>query len=192
MSTSQVLKNSRAHQVQVREGSKNAQSKAVKAKTVAPPDPVPAPSKVKVKIATAKPAPAKVAAAKLAPVKSTAPVKVAKSTKVVKTAQLSPSPSTKAPKSAKALADAALVAAPVPSLIAKKRPAKAKAVVQEKPPAADSSSKPTVTVPTPVVRAAPPEHELWESDSPVMQRISLLRARNAQLSEQVQRLKKPA
>jgi hypothetical protein len=188
MSTSQVLKNSRAHQVQVREGSKNAQSKAVKAKTVAPPDPVPAQSKVK--IATTKLAPAKVAASKSAPVKSSAPVKVTKSTKVVKTAQLSPS--TKAPKSAKALPAAALVAAPVPSLIAKKRPAKAKAVVQEKPTAADSSSKPTVTVPTPVVRAAPPEHELWESDSPVMQRISLLRARNAQLSEQVQRLKKPA
>jgi hypothetical protein len=33
---------------------------------------------------------------------------------------------------------------------------------------------------------------LWESDSPVMRRISLLRSRNAQLSEQVQRLKKPA
>ena len=48
-----------------------------------------------------------------------------------------------------------------------------------------------VTSPASVARVPIPEPELWEQDSPVMRRISLLRTRNAQLSEQVHRLKKP-
>jgi hypothetical protein len=64
--------------------------------------------------------------------------------------------------------------------------------VQETPAAVDTSDVPMVTSPASVARAPIPEPELWEKDSPVMRRISLLRTRNAQLSEQVHRLKKPA
>ena len=63
--------------------------------------------------------------------------------------------------------------------------------VQETPVAVDTSDVPMVTSPASVARVPIPEPELWEQDSPVMRRISLLRTRNAQLSEQVHRLKKP-
>jgi hypothetical protein len=180
MSTSKVLKNSAPHQVKMREGSKDAQRKPMKApveKTQ-----LEAPSQRKVKVLAE-------------PVKAAKPVKVTPAAKAVKA--LKPVKPTVKPVKAPAPAAAAVpvpVAVVVPASIAKKPRAKAKALpqVQEKPTPVDSSPKPTVTAPPPVTRAPVPEHELWEADSPVMRRISLLRTRNAQLSEQVQRLKKPA
>lgn len=73
----------------------------------------------------------------------------------------------------------------------KRASAAAKPQVQETPVAVDTSDVPMVTSPASVARVPIPEPELWEQDSPVMRRISLLRTRNAQLSEQVHRLKKP-
>lgn len=176
MSTSKVLKNSAPHQVKMREGSKDAQRKPMKApveKTQ-----LEAPSQRKVKVLAE-------------PVKAAKPVKVTPAAKAVKA--LKPVKPTVKPVKAPAAVPAP-VAVVVPASIAKKPRAKAKALpqVQEKPTPVDSSPKPTVTAPPPVTRAPVPEHELWEADSPVMRRISLLRTRNAQLSEQVQRLKKPA
>ena len=153
MSTSKVLKSSKPHQVQMREGSKDAQRKPVKAKTESAPVPKTAERRIKLE-------PAK-------PVKASKPVKVAKA--------VVPPP-------------APVV---VPASIAKKTRPKAKLKTQETPKPADSSPKPTVTAPPAALRAPVPEQELWENDSAVMRRISQLRARNTQLSEQVQRLKKP-
>ena len=174
MSTGKVLKNSAPHQVKMREGSKDAQRKPVKAP--AEKNQMEVPSQRKVKVLAE-------------PVKVAKPVKVIPTTKAVK-AQKAVKPTAK-PVKAPVPAPVAVV---VPASIAKKPRAKVKAPpqVQEKPTPVDSSPKPTVTAPPPVARAAVPEHELWETDSPVMRRISLLRTRNAQLSEQVQRLKKPA
>lgn len=169
MSASKVLKNSKPHQVKMSEGSKDAQRKPLKAKTEpAPPVKESVQRKVKVKV-------------QAEPVKPAKPVKAAPIAKAVKT--IKPVKSVKAPEP---------IAVVVPASIARKPRAKARPQVQESPASVDSSSKPTVTVPPPVTRAPVPEQELWESDSPVMRRISLLRTRNAQLSEQVQRLKKPA
>lgn len=166
MSTGKVLKNSQPHQVKMREGSRDAQRKAVKAPLEKPAPEEPNQRKVKVLAE---------------PVKTSKPAKAAPTVKAVKAA--------KPVKSVKAAVPIAVV---VPASIAKKPPTKARPKVQETPTPVDSSSKPTVTAPEPVTRAVLPEHELWEDDSPVMRRISLLRTRNAQLSEQVQRLKKPA
>lgn len=154
MSTSKVLKNAKPHQVQMREGSRDAQRKPVKAKT----EPAPVEKVVERKL-------------KVEPPKVSKPVKPVKTVKPV----LPPPP-----------------VVTVPASIAKKPRTKTKPKVQESPATVDSSPKPTVTAPVPVPRAPLPEPELWESDSPVMRRIQLLRTRNAQLSEQVQRLKKPA
>jgi hypothetical protein len=79
----------------------------------------------------------------------------------------------------------------VPQSIAARKPrAKAKLADQVLPPVVDS---PVVTrkPAAPQVTAQPPldEKDLWEKDSPVMRRMNLLRARNAQISEQIQRLK---
>ena len=166
MSTSKILKSSTPYPVKMREGSKDAQRKPVKV----PVEKVQleAPSQRKVKVLPE-------------PVKAVKPVKITAPAKAVK-----------APKPLKPIKAPASVAAVVPASIAKKPRTKAKPKVQEKPAPVDSSPKPTVTAPEPVTRAPAPEHELWEADSPVMRRISLLRTRNAQLSEQVQRLKKPA
>lgn len=137
---SKILKNAKPHEVRMREGSPNAQRKAVKSKdSVEKTSERPASRSVKVRMET--PAPAD-------------PI--------------------------------------VPSSIAKKSRARIKPAVQDSPARVDSSSKPTATVPLSVPRAPVPEHELWEQDSPVMRRISTLRARNAQLSEQIQRIKTPA
>lgn len=155
MSTGKVLKNSKPHQVQMRDGSRDAQRKPLKPKT----EPAPADKGVERKL-------------KLEPARPGKPVKPVK---VAVKPVVAPPP-----------------AVVVPASIAKKPRAKPRAKVQESPAAVDATPKPTVTAPVPVPRAALPEPELWESDSPVMRRIQLLRNRNAQLSEQVQRLKKPA
>lgn len=158
MSTSKVLKNAKPHQVQMREGSKDAQRKPLKAKTETAPVEKTTERKVKIE-----------------PVK---PTKVSKPIKVAKPVAAPPPPVI------------------VPASIAKKPRVKSKPATQDSPAPVDSIPKPTVTAPAPATAPAPrapvPEHELWETDSAVMRRISLLRTRNAQLSEQVQRLKKPA
>lgn len=79
----------------------------------------------------------------------------------------------------------------VPQSIAARKPrSRAKLVDQVLPPVVDS---PVVTrkPAAPQVTAQPPldEKDLWEKDSAVMRRMNLLRARNAQISEQIQRLK---
>ena len=79
----------------------------------------------------------------------------------------------------------------VPQSIAARKPRnKAKLADQVLPPAVES---PVVTrkPAAPQVTAQVPldEKDLWEKDSPVMRRVNLLRARNAQISEQIQRLK---
>lgn len=166
MSTSKILKNKQPHQVKVREGSKDAQRKAVK---IPEEKPVAVPSIQRKVKAIAEPA------------KASKPVKTAPKTTAAKSR-----------KQVKPVNTIAPVAAVVPASIAKKVRSKAPPKVQEKADAVDPSPKPTVTAPPSVARVVLPEHELWETDSPVMRRISLLRTRNAQLSEQVQRLKKPA
>lgn len=182
MSTKKILKSAKPHQVQMREGSKDAQRKPAKAKTEMAPIEAPAQRAVKVSASTST-AKAQVKV----PVKT--PVKVATRTPVASAVKASAKAPVKAArKSAKSVSTPVVV----PASIAKKSRATPQLKAQEAPVAVDSSSKPTVTVPSPVPRAPVPEHELWESDSPVMRRISLLRTRNAQLSEQVQRLKKPA
>ena len=187
MSNSKILKSSTPHQVKLREGSKNAQRKPAKAPVEKVETPAPSLRKVKV---LAEPVKAAKAVKLPTPAKVAAPAKAVKVAAVAKTAQpLKPVKSIRSP------VPAPLPASPVvPASIAKKSRSKAKAKVkvQEKPAAVDASSMPTVTAPPPVSRAPVPEQELWETDSPVMRRISVLRSRNAQLSEQVQRLKKPA
>lgn len=185
MSNSKVLKSSTPHQVKLREGSKDAQRKATKA-PVEKVD-VPAPSQRKVKV-LAEPVKA------VKPVKVATPAKAAPAPKAVKVAAVAKTALPLKPvKSIQAPVQAPLPAAVVvPASIAKKSRTKVKANVQEKPAAVDSSPMPTVTAPAPVSRAPVPEEELWETDSPVMRRISILRSRNAQLSEQIHRLKKPA
>ena len=166
MSTSKVLKSRTPHQVKMPEGAKNAQRKTTKAPVEKSQVELPSTRKVKVQAA---------------------PVKASKSVKATPINQV-----TKALPRPKPVKAAEPVAVAVPASIAKKTRAKAKSQAQEKPAVVDSSPKPTAPAPAPVTRATVPEHELWEADSPVMRRISQLRTRNAQLSEQVQRLKKPA
>lgn len=52
-----------------------------------------------------------------------------------------------------------------------------------------------ISAPAAPPRVAPreplPEHDLWATDSPVLHQLEQLRARNAQLSEQIQRLLQP-
>ena len=178
MSASHVLKNSKPHQVQMPEGASNAQSKAIPDKTEA--EPTEMPIQRRIKTSQVKPASASTAVQ----------AKAAKAMKVLKRRKdLQASQALKSAPSSKALAQAMAKNTP---LNAGKRPVPTPSGAQEMPPPADSSFNPTVTMPMPVSRAVVPDHELWESDSPVMQRIILMRARNAQLSEQVQRLKKPA
>lgn len=79
----------------------------------------------------------------------------------------------------------------VPQSIAARKPRlRAKLADQVLPPAVDS---PVVTrkpaAPQVTAQAPLDEKDLWEKDSPVMRRMNLLRARNAQISEQIQRLK---
>ncbi len=185
MSTGKILKNSAPHQVKMREGSKDAQRKPVKVKTEAEPVQEAVGRKLKTESIKTNSVPVKVKSlppkAKPEPVKlkTDAPPKKAAAVKL---------PSSSTPSRRVPLPTAVVV----PPTIAKKSIAKVKPKIQEKPIPVDSSSKPTVTVPPPVDLAPPPDHELWETDSPVMRRISLLRSRNAQLNEQVQRLKKPA
>ena len=191
MSSSKILKNSTPHQVKMREGSKDAQRKPVKAKT----EPVPVPPSIQRKLKTeavkAKPDPVKVKTA--APKSKPESVKLKTELTKKKSATVKLPAASKATRPVKVPASVSVPASvAVPPSIAKKPSSPAKPQVQEKPSPVDTSSKPTVTVPPPVARAPAPDHELWESDSPVMRRISLLRSRNAQLSEQVQRLKKPA
>jgi long-chain acyl-CoA synthetase len=193
MSTSKVLKNSTPHQVKVREGSKDAQRQPVKAKTEAVSVPQAIQRKFKTEVVKAKPQPVKVKSAAPKPKPKSEAVKLKAEPAKKKSVPVKLPATRKTSRSAKVPAAVSVPAAvAVPPSIAKKTSAPAKPKVQEKPSPVDTSSKPTVTVPPPVARASAPDHELWESDSPVMRRISLLRTRNAQLSEQVQRLKKPA
>lgn len=96
-----------------------------------------------------------------------------------------------------------LVRAPRTAAVAAEKPAappaaprkprtKARLGDQVSAPAVDVS---LISAPAAPVRAAPreplPEHELWATDSPVLHQLEQLRARNAQLSEQIQRLLQP-
>ena len=91
------------------------------------------------------------------------------------------------------LAEAAATekAPPVPAAARKPR-SKPRLGGQVSGSAADVS---TISAPAAPARVAPreplPEHDLWATDSPVLHQLEQLRARNAQLSEQIQRLLQP-
>lgn len=93
-------------------------------------------------------------------------------------------------------APAAAVAAPEksPAVPATARKPRSKARLAGQVSAADADVS-TISASVAPVRAAPreplPEHDLWATDSPVLHQLEQLRARNAQLSEQIQRLLQP-
>jgi hypothetical protein len=165
MSTGHVLKNNKAHHVQLPEGSSHAQSKAPMDKTQAVPTETPVQRALQI--------------SQLETASETSPVPVRRAMAMKMRKKRKGLQTSKAIRIAK-------------TLEAHERAVKTPADAQEEAPSADSSVNPTVTMPMSVSRAEGPEHELWDPDSPVMQRISLLRAHHVQLSEQVQRLKKPA
>lgn len=95
----------------------------------------------------------------------------------------------RAPRAAAAAAEKPAAAAPAP----RKPRAKARLGGQVSETRADVS---VISTPAAIVRPAPreplPEHDLWAADSPVLHQLGKLRARNAQLAEQIQRLQQPA
>jgi hypothetical protein len=177
MSTTPVLKNKKTSAVEVSDDSRTAQRK--RAKPQAPAETPAAPAKRAAKTTTAKPrreSPAQAVPMPAPTEASPSPAKPARTKRV----------------RAQATAAAAPVAKPKSTPAKKKRvPSPPTPLIQESPVAADASTEPIVAAPSVVVRAPIPEPELWEKDSPVMRRISQLRTRNAQLSAQVLRLKKP-
>lgn len=194
MSTAKVLKSNKQEAVQVSEGSNLALRKRSKPQTAkVPPVKQQAEPKVKTPLAKAT-APEKAAS----PAKATAPAKVAAPAKAVAPKKAAVQAKVVAPTSASTAAKKTRKPVRVPEAVEQAMPAstpkpraKAPSEIQESPAAVDASNKPSESVPDPVKRAPIPETELWEKDSPVMRRISLLRTRNAQLSEQVHKLKKP-
>jgi hypothetical protein len=183
MSTSKgnpkVLKNKKPVAVETSQDARTAQRKRAPSQAVVTPE----------KAAAKRPAQPKTTQSPVA-AKTPAPVKSAAKT------QTAPLAKSTQPKKARSPAPEIHI----PATIAKKAavpPKKKRTKAPEAPPvqetaaAADASSEPKMTVPAAVTRAPIPEPELWEKDSPVMRRISQLRTRNAQLNEQVQRLKKP-
>lgn len=183
MSTTKVLKNKKPVTVDISEDSRTAQRKRAKVQVAA--DPVKAPGKAPIKVTTSQSRGAARAAAQ------------PPSSLTGKSAPVTPSaPAAKSPRPKTARAPAPAIPASIaksaePSSKKKRTKAPLKPQVQESTTAVDTSAESTVTTPPSAPRAPIPEPELWEKDSPVMRRISLLRTRNAQLNEQVLRLKKP-
>lgn len=94
----------------------------------------------------------------------------------------------RAPRTPAPTAQKTPAAAPAP----RKQRSKVRLVDQVSPPAVDVSPISPPTAPARVVPREPlPEHDLWATDSPVLHQLEQLRARNAQLSEQIQRLLQP-
>lgn len=187
MSTSKALKSAKKTLVQSGENTGTAQRKRIK-----PPAPVtPPPAAISPIVPPAAPA-------KRQP--KAAPAQSAGAKKAVAVSKPSPGgqsvTQTKPSQPKRTRAETPVIPAAIAKVVAS--PAKKKRVkapsavqVQETPAAADASQEPMATNLASVARAPIPEPELWEKDSPVMRRISVLRTRNAQLSEQVHRLKKP-
>lgn len=195
MSTTKVLKNKKPATVEITEGTRTAQRKRTPAQAAV--DPAKAPAKGPIKVRSKQARGAEKTTALPSPSltgKSASVTKPAPAAKPGPAAKPVPAPKSPRPKTARAPAPAipaSIAKSADPAAKKKRTKASITAPVQESPAAVDASAESTVTTPPNLPRAPIPEPELWEKDSPVMRRISLLRTRNAQLNEQVLRLKKP-
>lgn len=162
MKKSTLVRSDKPHAVKMAEGTNVAQRKNVK-KTSAPEAPSPAPDNIQkiAPVTAAATEPATVPAKLLKPVRAKPKLSSAQT----------PSPTAR-PK-------------PTPKVAAKSTPKVApKAATQPKAPAKPAAKARPPAAPRP----APPPEPVWEQDNPIKNRIEQLKARNAQLAEQLQRL----
>lgn len=162
-----LIRSDRAHTVKMQEGSDVAQRKTVKKDSLVNPPDTPLPSNFQ-KIPTTETVPSSKSKAK-APASKTRSKALASAPEAdspVRTAK----PKPKAPSRGK-----------VPA--AKPIKTQAAATIPTPAPAQTSKSKSGRAVPVPA-----PMNNVWEANNPIQQRLALLRTRNAEIEEQIQRL----